>query len=204
MNFAKFFLTRKATVVIVGSILFILFVGTASVVLAATAEGHHADSGALIKDFLYRCFNFGVTFGLLAYFVVKPIRKGLAGRREGIEKALHEAQAAKEEAQAKFAEYDAKLSKASAEINEIYAAIKREGELEREKILTNAREMAEKTMLEAKKTATREVTKARTKLRQEAARMAVEIAEDILKNNFTGKDQIRLVDEYLRKVGELH
>lgn len=177
---------------------------TATAVWAAAEGGHHADSGVLLKDFLYRCLNFVVMAGLLAYFVTKPIRKGLAGRREGIDKELTEARSAKEEAEAKFAEYDRKLSDASAEIDEIYAAIKREGELEREKILANAREMAEKIKAEAEKSAAYEVSRARSELRREATRMAVEIAEELVKKNFTDEDQSRLVDEYMKKVGELH
>jgi F-type H+-transporting ATPase subunit b len=128
----------------------------------------------------------------------------MAARREEIEKNLREARAAKEEAESKFAEYDRKLSKASAEIEEIYASIRKEGEMEREKILANAREMAEKIGLEAEKTAAYEVSKARARLREEATLMAVEIAEELLKKNFTREDHSRLVDEYLQKVGELH
>lgn len=175
----------------------------AGAALAAT-DGHHADSGVLLKDFIYRVLNFGVTFGLLAYFVTKPIRKGLAGRREGIEKSLEQARAAREEAEAKFAEYDGKLNKAAAEIEEIYASIRREGEMEREKILANAREMAEKIKAEAEKAAANEISKARADLRREAAALAISIAEDLLKKNVTGQDQARLVDEYMQKVGELH
>ncbi|TRO78514.1 ATP synthase F0 subunit B [Desulfuromonas acetexigens] len=179
-------------------------VATASTVLAAGGEGHHVDSGVLLKDFLYRLFNFAVTFGLLAYFVTKPIRKGLSGRKEGIEKSLAEAKAAQEKAEAKFAEYDDKLTKASAEIDDIYAAIKREGELERERILANAREMALKIEEEAKKSAALEVAKARIELQREASDMALKVAEELLKKNFNSNDQNRLVDEYMKKVGELH
>ncbi|WP_240746425.1 ATP synthase F0 subunit B [Trichloromonas acetexigens] len=182
----------------------ILMVATASTVLAAGGEGHHVDSGVLLKDFLYRLFNFAVTFGLLAYFVTKPIRKGLSGRKEGIEKSLAEAKAAQEKAEAKFAEYDDKLTKASAEIDDIYAAIKREGELERERILANAREMALKIEEEAKKSAALEVAKARIELQREASDMALKVAEELLKKNFNSNDQNRLVDEYMKKVGELH
>lgn len=183
----------------------LLSVGLAASAMAAGGEGaHHADSGVLLTDFLYRCLNFAVTFGLLAYFITKPIRKGLAGRREGIEKALDEAKAAQQNAEARFAEYDDKLTKASAEIEEIYEAIKREGELERTKILANAHEMAQKIEDEAKKSAAREISNARALLRREAASMAISIAEDILQKNFTSQDQTRLVDEYMQKVGELH
>jgi len=175
---------------------------------AAWASGgggeHHADSGALLKDFLYRCLNFGVTFGLLAYFVTKPIRKGLAGRREGIEKSLQEAKVAQQAAEAKFAEYDQKLAKASSEIDDIYASIKREGELERDRILAEAKETAKKIEAEAQQAAALEVSKASGELRQEAARLAIEIAREILNKKITEQDQTRLVDEYMQKVGELH
>ncbi len=200
-GFRGFFMNKKAGTIAAS----VIMLGVATAALASGGEGgSHADSGVLLKDFLYRVFNFAVTVGLLAYFITKPIRKGLAGRSEGIETALNEAQASKEAAEAKFAEYDRKLAKASEEIDGIYEAIKREGELERDKILANANEMAKKVEEEAQKSAEREVAKARATLRQEATAMAVKIAEDILKKNFTGQDQSRLVDEYMKKVGELH
>jgi F-type H+-transporting ATPase subunit b len=172
--------------------------------LASSGEAHHADSGVLLKDFLYRLFSFAITFGLLAYFLAKPIRLGLSGRREGIEKTLRQAEDARKEAEAKFAEYDSKLARAAGEIEQIYGEIRREGELERQKIVANAQEMAAKIRQEAERTAANEIAKARTELRQEAAQMAVRIAEDILRQKVTAQDQDRLVDEYMQKVGELH
>jgi len=201
MNYVKGLTMKNGRLITIAAALLLI---SASVALASAGEGHHVDSGVLLKDFIYRCFNFAVMVGILAYFITKPIRNGLAGRRQGIEKTLSDARTAKGEAEAKFAEYDRKLSKAAAEIEEIYAGIKAEGELEREKILANAREMAEKIKLEAQKSAANEVSKAQAQLRQDAARMAIEIAEELLKKNFTGKDHSRLVDEYMQKVGELH
>jgi F-type H+-transporting ATPase subunit b len=195
-------LMNKKLVTSVAGLLLVAFAATA---MASGGEGgNHAESGVLLKDFLYRCFNFAVTFGLLAFFVTKPIRKALAGRREGIEKALEDACAAQQKSEAKFAEYDGKLAKAADEIDEIYEAIKREGELERKKILANAHEMAQKIEDEAKKSAAREISNARILLRREATTMAISIAADILQKNFTNQDQNRLVDEYMKKVGELH
>lgn len=202
MRLDKGMAMRKGSVIVVVTV---LLVGLAAVALAASGgDGHHVDSGVLLKDFLWRCLSFGVTVGVLVYFVRKPIRQGLAGRRDGIEKALRDAEAAKAEAEAKFAEYDRKLSKAAAEIEEIQVALRREAELERERTLANAREMTEKIKQEAEKSAANEIAKARTELRQEAARMAIAMAEDLLKKNFTSDDQNRLVSEYLQKVGELH
>ncbi|MDH3454139.1 MAG: ATPase, partial [Desulfuromonadales bacterium] len=56
-------------------------------VAIASGDGGHAESGVILKDFLYRCFSFALMVGLLAYFVTKPIRKGLKERSAGIEKA---------------------------------------------------------------------------------------------------------------------
>jgi F-type H+-transporting ATPase subunit b len=185
---------------IFAALLLLLLTGTA----ALAAGGHDADPGVLLKDFLYRVLNFTVAFGLLAFFITKPLRKGMAGRRQEIENALAQAQTAREEAEAKFREYDAKLSRAAEEIEGIYRGIRQEGELEQEKILANARAMAEKIKGEAEKTAAMEVEKARTSLRQEATALAISMANDILRNSVSGADHERLVNEYLQRVGELH
>jgi len=170
----------------------------------ASGEAHHADSGVLLKDFLYRVLNFGIVVAMLIYFLAKPLKKGLAGRREDIEKALAEAKQAKEKAEAKFAEYDRKLAKATEEIAEISATIRREGELEKQKIIENAKSIAVKIEQEAEKTAELEVAKARTALQREAVQLAVGVAEELLKKNFTKDDDARFIDEYMQKVGELH
>ena len=165
---------------------------------------HHVDSGVVLKDFIWRCVNFAVMAGLIGYFVSKPIRNGLQNRRAEIEKALADAVAAREAAEAKASEYQEKLAKAAAEIDTIYAAIRREGELERDKILASATEMAVKIEQEAEAKASSAVARARLELRAEAARLAVVLAEELLTKNVTAADQKRLIDEYMQKVGELH
>jgi len=191
----------KVTTVIIALLLMGLFGG---VVFAAAEGGHHVASGVLLKDFLYRVLNFTIVVAILAYFLTKPIKKVFAGRREEIEKNLAEAKTIKEEAEAKFAEYDRKLAQATEEISEISAAIRREGELEKQKIIENAKAMAIKIEQDAEKAAEMEVAKARTVLQQEAVQLAVGVAEELLKKNFTKEDDTRLIDEYMQKVGELH
>lgn len=177
---------------------------TVTTTVALASGGGHADSGALIKDFLWRCLNFAITLGIIIYFVSKPAKNALKGRSEGIAKSLEEAKKARDEAEAKFAEYDEKLNKAEAEIEQIAAELKKEGELERDRILVAAKEQAEKIKLEAEKSAAFEVARARAELQREASRLAIELAENLLKKNVNDKDQSNMVDEYMKKVGELH
>lgn len=163
-----------------------------------------ADSATLLKDFLYRLFNFAIVVAILYLVLRKPIKNGLSGRRDEIEKSLEEAKKAKEEAEAKFAEYDKKLSLATEEIASISTAIRQEAETEKAKIIANATAMAAKIEEDAERAADLEVEKAKMVLQQEAVQLAVGIAEDILKNNFTKEDDGRLIDDYMKKVGDLH
>lgn len=190
---------KKTTTILLTLMLVLLMAG-----LSFAASDGHADSGVLLKDFLYRVLNFSLVVALLVYFLRKPLKKGLASRSEEIEKALAEAKQAKEEAEAKFAEYDRKLDQATEEIAEISDAIRREGELEKQKIIENAKEMAVKIEQNAEKAAEMEVAKARRELQQEASKLAVEMAKNLLEQNFTKDDDTRLIDEYMQKVGELH
>jgi F-type H+-transporting ATPase subunit b len=164
----------------------------------------HANSNAIFKDFGWRVLDFSLMAILLVYLLAKPLRTGLAGRRDGIAKALGDAVAAREAAEAKFAEYDVKLTKAAAEIEEMSAAIRHEGVVERERLLASAHEMAQKITAEAEKSAASEILRARTELRQEASRLAIVLAEELLKKEINPTDQQRLVSEYVSKVGELH
>ena len=97
-----------------------------------------------------------------------------------------------------------KLAKATEELASITDSIRREGELERDKIIAAAKELAIKIEQEADNKASGVVAKARAELREEAASLAVELAEDMLKKQVSADDQKRLVDEYMQKVGELH
>ncbi len=177
---------------------------TCGAVYASGGGGHEVESGVLLKDFLYRVLNFSIVVAILVYFLRKPLKSALSGRTEEIEKALAEAKKVKEEAEAKFAEYDKKLAQATDEIAEISAAIRREGELEKQKIIASAKEMAIKIEQDAGKAADLEVAKARTELQREAVKLAVGVAEELLKKNFSKDDDTRLIDEYMQKVGDLH
>ena len=170
------------------------------------AHAAHADHAAMqMKDFGWRVLNFALLAAIVIWIMKKANVKGLlADRRSGIEKALKEAVQARAAAEKKYAEYSDKLSKATEEIDEIYASIKKEGEMEKERIIAEAIVSAEKIKDLAEQAAAREVLKARAELRAEAARLAVQLAEQNLREKVGSDDQNRLVGEYLTKVVELH
>jgi F-type H+-transporting ATPase subunit b len=202
----KYTLQRNGWIkpVFLASVVFLLLVGFATVGFAV--EGSESSHAAMqMKDLGWRVLNFAMLAAIIIWGMKKAkVGKLLADRQAGIEKALREAVQAREAAEKKHAEYSEKLVKATKEIDEIYVSIKKEGELEKERIIAEARVSAEKIREQAEQTAAREVLKARAELRGEAARLAVQLAEQTLRENVGKDDQNRLVGEYLTKVVELH
>lgn len=171
----------------------------------AQEEGAHVDTAAQMKDFMWRCLDFAALAAIAVWGIKKADLKGtLAARRTGIERTLKEAVEAKEAAEKKFAEYTVRLDQANKEIESISANMKREGELEKERIIAEARIAADRIKAQAESAAAQEVLKAKGELRAEAARLAVEIAEQKIVKNITKGDQDKLVGEYISKVVTLH
>ena len=166
----------------------VMVLGLAAVGFASEEGAHHVDTGAQMKDFAWRCLDFAA----------------LAARRTGIEQTLKEAVEAKEQAEKKFAEYSQRLDQANKEIETISANMKREGELEKERIVAEAHEAAARIKAQAESAAAQEVLKAKSELRAEAAKLAVEIAEQKIVKNIAKGDQDKLVGEYISKVVTLH
>jgi len=190
-----------------GTLLLLPAISLGLILLATTGLAaetvHHADSGAQLKDFLYRLFNFALLAGILIWAMKKANIKGLlAGRRAEVAKVLREAEEIKEDAERKLAEYSEKLEKASSEIDEIYAAIKHEGEAEKNRIIAAANQAAERIRRQAQVAAQQEVQQASARLQAETARLAVQLARTTLEQSVTQNDQDRFVDEYISKVVE--
>lgn len=183
----------------------VIVLGLAAVGFAQEEGAHHVDTAAQMKDFMWRCLDFAALVAIAVWGIKKADLKGtLAARRTGIERTLKEAVEAKEAAEKKFQEYSVRLDQANKEIESISANMKREGELEKERIIAEARIAADRIKAQAESAAAQEVLKAKGELRAEAARLAVEIAEQKIVKNITKGDQDKLVGEYISKVVTLH
>jgi F-type H+-transporting ATPase subunit b len=165
---------------------------------------HQVDKGAQLKDLGWRVLNFVVLLGILGFALKKADVKGsLAARQTQIEKDLKDAQEGKAAAEAKLAEYRGRLEQATKEIDEIQAAIIREGEQEKVRIIAEAKSAAQKIAAQATQSAEQEMVKARAELRAEAARLAVTIATGKLTGAIQKADHDRFVGEYLDKVVQI-
>ncbi len=166
----------------------------------ASSEGGHGDSGAKVKDLIWRIMNFTVLAGALIFLLRKPLGQGLASRRQGIRDQLGDLEKQKQDAEKAVAEYKAKLSRLDKEVEKIMAEYVKEGEVAKAKIIEAAKLAAEKLQEQAKKNIEHEFEKARQELKAEMAGQAVAMAEALIKKHIKDEDQKRIIDEYLTKV----
>lgn len=186
----------------------ILSILTASALLltasAAVAAGDHADSSAVMKDFMWRVIDFAFLVAILVWAMKKADFKGkLSDRQKKIEQDLQEAGVAREAAEAKLKEYSEKLDKANQEVDQLRESMLKDAELEKQRIIAEAEASAAKVVAQAAQAADQEVLKARAALRTEAARLAVELAAGKLNNAVVQADHDRMVEDYLGKVVQL-
>jgi F-type H+-transporting ATPase subunit b len=147
--------------------------------------------------------NFLIIITLLVHFAKEPLSTNMKTRREDIEKALGEAKKAKEDAEAKFKEYEGRIAHIDRDIEAVKAEMRGIGEAEKQRILAEAEKLSARIATEADFTAKQELLVAQYKLREEAAKLAVEIAEKVIKEVINDGDRERLLDEYLTKVRTL-
>jgi F-type H+-transporting ATPase subunit b len=169
------------------------------------AHGGGHGGAAQWKDFMWRCIDFAALVLIMVWAVKKAdMKKALADRQAGIDKALREADELKSAAEKKFAEYNARLAQANKEAEELQKIIREDGLAEKARIVAEAKVAAERIKDQAKVMADQEIARARAELRAEASHLAVQLAEQTLKGAMGPADQDRLVGEYLTKVVELH
>ena len=154
----------------------------------------------LLKDFLWRLINIVVLLFIIVKFAGKPFRDFFAGRRENLVKGVTEAQEAKAAAERAHQEYRDKLAGLEAELRQMEERSALEAEREQERIRLETEAFVAKLQQQARQMADQEVAGAKRELRREAAQLALEVAERLVRENVSDADRQQLVENYLDKV----
>lgn len=153
-----------------------------------------------VYDLVMRVVNFTVLLGILIYFVRKPAVEGMRNSIESLRKMLYEAEETRKQAEARMKETEDRLAKVDEETEAIIAAANKESQVENERILAEAEEVVQRLKEEAKVYIGQELKKAQDLLRKEVAGSAMDIAEQIIRDNIKPEDQKRFIIEYLEKL----
>ncbi len=177
---------------------------------AAAAADTHADAGhavsnslsaAKLKDLGWRVVNFIALMIILVKFGAKPIGNGLASRRNQIKEEIEDLKQKKTDAENSYNEFQAKLATVESEIDKVVERAVAQAEVEKTKILEKAEQAADDLKRSAEQAVQNEVTEARKVLKDEVAEQAAVIAQELIVKNLTADDQVKIIENYLDKVG---
>jgi len=160
-------------------------------------------SPAKLKDLLWRTLNFAALMIILIKFLAKPLVDGLRGRQEGIRDKFDNLEAQKSEAEREYKEYEAKIAGMDAQLDKMIGNAIAQGEVEKKRIIDEANQAADNIKRQAENAVQNAMAEARKDLMDEVADKAAIMAEEIIKKNLQDADQVKLVENYLDKVGAL-
>ncbi|MEW5853896.1 MAG: ATP synthase F0 subunit B [Myxococcota bacterium] len=145
-------------------------------------------------------FDFAVFMFLLVRYAGKPLSNYLVQRHTGVKKAMEEAAAAKAEAERKAREYEDRIKKLDAEVAAIKEDFVRNGQLVRERLVENGKVSADRLLKDAQLTISAEEKRALESLKSEAARLALEMAEKMVRERLAAPDHKRMTDDFIREL----
>ncbi len=165
-------------------------------VFAAVGEAAgHSEEGWRAATEIPRIVKFVVIVVLLWFFLRKPPARYFANRREEIQRQLEEAIRAKEEAESKVKEYQTKLQSMEQEVAAIKAESERARENLRQMLMKEARKSSDRVIEQARINIELERKRAVDSLKTEASLLALELAEDLLRENMNDEDRERINKE---------
>ncbi len=182
---------------------------TIGLVLAASTlyASSGGEGGSLshekLMDLLWRTLNFIALVVILVKFLSKPVANALGGRQLKIRQQFEELEAKKAEADATYREYEKKLAQIEQEVGTIIEQAVAQGQLEKQRIIDDATRAASDIQRQAEMAITHELAVAKASLREEVANKAVAMAEELITKNLQPADQVKLVEDYLEKVGAI-
>ncbi len=153
--------------------------------------------------FVALVINVAVLFGLYYYFGKKPVAEALKNRRREIAKEIEDAQRLKKEAEERAKTYQAKLETLEQELGTARDALIQAGIAERDRMVCEAREKAERLKRDAQFLVEQETKQLQINLLRETIDLSVAAAEDLLKKRLTPADHERLVEDYLADLGKM-
>lgn len=166
---------------------------------AAAAGGGHVS----ILHESFKLFNFGLFLFLLYLFLFKRLKGFFRQRSQGIRDEIENADTAKNDAEKKLGDISEKLDSVEKEIANLRTKAREDGEKIRDRIIKEAEEIAERIIEQTKRNIQLETKRAKAQLQKEAALLAIEMAEELLKKNIKQEDHSRLIDEYIEKLEKI-
>lgn len=171
---------------------------TSSFILGV-AEGHKfLNTG----DIIFQLLMFIILLALLKKFAWGPLMGIMKQREEHVANEIEAAEKSRAEASNLLEEQRSLLKEARQEAQTLIENAKKQGDLQREEIITTARAEANRLKEGAKVEIEQQKEQAVAALREQVASLSVLIASKVIEKELTVDDQEKLINDYIQEAGE--
>lgn len=146
--------------------------------------------------------NLGLLMALIIYLIRKPFLSFLKNRKERLRSEVDRAAAAAEQAKMTLEEYSAKLDAVASEIAALQENIRKQGENERDELVSAAEKSCEMIKKEVEDTIRLETTKAVSEIQSEVVDSALALAEKMIKERVDTDFTTDSVDDFVKMIEE--
>ena len=146
--------------------------------------------------------NLMIQLYLIKRFLFKPINEILEKRREAADKEIQDARQAKEKADDLKTQYESGIAKAREEAARIVQSAQKEAQGRADELVQEAQAKAAGIKAQAEADIAQERKKAINEVKNEIGGLAMDIAGKVVEKEIDEADHKRLIDEFIKNVGE--
>ncbi len=166
----------------------------------AAEEGHQEGWGWI--ETIGRWVNLFILFGVIIYFIRIPARRFFAGRATSITDDIRSSAEAYEKARSERESLEERVGNIDRELASIREEAERQANLERERVREQARKDAERLLENARREIENVTRAAQKDLKEYAADLAVNLAENRIGREIRPQDERKVVDRFFVTLGE--
>ncbi|WP_243291970.1 F0F1 ATP synthase subunit B [Bacillus sp. FJAT-47783] len=166
--------------------------------LALGAAGGAFNGG----DILFQLIAFLILLALLKKYAFGPLMGMMKKREDHIANEIRSAEQKHEEVKKLAEEQRELLKKARQESQELVENAKKIGEQQKEDIIQTARAEANRLKEAARQEIEQEKEQAVAALREQVASLSVLVASKVIEKQLNEKEQEKLINDYIKEVGE--
>jgi len=141
-----------------------------------------------------------ILFTIIYFFAKDPVREFLAGRKKEIAASIDTYKKQLAEMEKNFEEIKYRLTWIEDEVEDIEARARADAALDKMRLEEETRKQLERIKNEAEFNAKAEIKTAEARLKAEAIKKALAVAEEILRKRVTDREEEKLFSDYLREV----
>lgn len=162
------------------------------------AAEQSAEHGGDTLTTVFKWLNFITVIGGLGYLLRRPMRDFFTSQRAAIQAAIAEGRQARQQAEQRLAEIEQRLARLGEEVESLRRKSTEQAAAERERIREATQREAKRILATAQAEVESTSRAARLELRAYAARLAVNLAEQRIRQQLTPETHTSLFDGFVR------